>query len=137
MKPKITESQTAENRITEAQISELVDRFYAKVRLDHDIGPIFNAIVGDWPHHLDTLKDFWSTVLLTTGLYKGDPMMTHLQLPLDPDHFERWLALFAETANEIFPPDLAASVIAKSQRIAQNFKNGIAFQRAGNPCPCR
>jgi hemoglobin len=136
MKPKITESQTAENRITEAQISDLVDRFYAKVRLDHDIGPIFNAIVGDWPHHLATLKDFWSTVLLTTGRYKGDPMMTHLQLPLDPDHFERWLALFAETANETLPPDLAASVIAKSQRIAQNFKNGIAFQRAANhPAP--
>ena len=126
------EPNTAPPQITETQISDLVDRFYAKVRLDPEIGPIFNAIVGDWPHHLATLKDFWSTVLLTTGRYKGDPMMTHLQLPLDPAHFERWLALFAETANDVFPPELAANVIAKSQRIAQNFKNGIAFQRIGN-----
>jgi hemoglobin len=117
-------------KITEAEISTLVDRFYAKVRLDPDIGPIFNAIVGDWPHHLALLKDFWSTVLLTTGRYKGDPMMTHLQLPLDPDHFERWLTLFAETATEVLPPDHAATVIAKSQRIAQNFKAGIAFQQS-------
>jgi hemoglobin len=121
-----------ESKITEQQIGTLVDTFYAKVRLDPDIGPIFNAIVGDWPHHLATLKDFWSTVLLTSGRYKGDPMMTHLQLPLDPDHFERWLALFAETANEVFPPDHAATIIAKSQRIAQNFRAGIAHQQVKN-----
>jgi hemoglobin len=121
-----------EPKITEAEISTLVDRFYAKVRLDPDIGPIFNAIVGDWPHHLATLKDFWSTVLLTTGRYKGDPMMTHLQLPLDPDHFERWLTLFAETATEVLSRDHATIVIAKSQRIAQNFKAGINFQQSRN-----
>ena len=117
------------DNITESEISTLVDTFYAKVRLDSDIGPIFNAIVGDWPHHLATLKDFWSTVLLTTGRYKGDPMMTHLQLPLDPEHFSRWLALFAETANEVLPPEHAATVIEKSHRIAQNFKAGIAYQQ--------
>ena len=117
------------DQITEPEISTLVDTFYAKVRLDPDIGPIFNAIVGDWPHHLATLKDFWSTVLLTTGRYKGDPMMTHLQLPLDPDHFSRWLALFAETANEVLPPEHAATVIEKSHRIAQNFKAGIAYRQ--------
>jgi hemoglobin len=118
------------DKITESEISTLVDAFYAKVRLDPDIGPIFNAIVGDWPHHLATLKDFWSTVLLTTGRYKGDPMMTHLQLPLDPDHFSRWLTLFAETANEVLPPEHATTVIEKSHRIAQNFKAGIAYQQA-------
>jgi hemoglobin len=115
--------------ITESEISTLVDSFYARVRLDPDIGPIFNAIVGDWPHHLATLKDFWSTVLLTTGRYKGDPMMTHLQLPLDPEHFERWLSLFAETATEVLTPAGAELAISKSQRIAHNFKAGIAYQR--------
>jgi hemoglobin len=116
-------------RITEAEISTLIDTFYAKVRKDPDIGPIFNAIVGDWPYHLALLKDFWSTVLLTTGRYKGDPMMKHLQLSLDPPHFERWLALFEETANEVLPPVHATTVIEKSHRIAQNFKAGIAHSR--------
>ena len=118
-----------EPRITEPEISTLVDTFYAKVRRDPNIGPIFNAIVGDWPHHLSTLKDFWSTVLLTTGRYKGDPMMTHLQLPLDPDHFSRWLALFEETAREVLLPAVADTVIEKSHRIARNFQAGIAYQR--------
>ncbi len=119
-----------EPKISESQISTLVDRFYAKVRLDSEIGPIFNAIVDDWPHHLATLKDFWSTVLLTTGRYKGQPLMNHLQLPLDPDHFERWLTLFAETATEVLPPAIAATVIEKSQRIAENFKLGIAHHQS-------
>lgn len=117
-------------KITEAEISVLVETFYDKVRRDPDIGPIFNAIVGDWPHHLATLKDFWSTLLLTTGRYKGDPMMKHLQLPLDPDHFERWLSLFAESASEVLPAAAAEMAIRKSQRIAQNFQEGIAYQRA-------
>ena len=119
-----------EQKITEQEISTLVDRFYDKVRVDAEIGPIFNAIVGDWPHHLATLKDFWSTVLLTTGRYKGQLLMTHLGLPLDPDHFERWLALFAETATEVLPRAIAEMVIAKSQRIAENFKLGIAHLQA-------
>lgn len=121
-----------QQKITEEEISTLVDRFYAKVRLDTEIGPIFNAIVGDWPHHLALLKDFWSTVLLTTGRYKGDPMMTHLQLPLDPNHFQRWLALFAETAKETLAPSHAATIIQKSHRIAENFKAGIAYKQ-GHP----
>jgi hemoglobin len=116
-------------KITEPEISTLVDAFYAKVRKDPEIGPIFNAIVDDWPHHLALLKDFWSTVLLTTGRYKGDPMMKHLQLSLDPPHFERWLALFAETAKEVLPPDHAATIIDKSHRIAQNFQAGIAHHQ--------
>jgi hemoglobin len=117
------------NKITESEISILVDSFYTKVRRDPEIGPIFNAIIDDWPHHLALLKDFWSTVLLTTGRYKGDPMMKHLQLSLAPEHFERWLTLFEETANETLSSDHAAIIIEKSHRIAHNFKAGIAHHR--------
>lgn len=123
----------AEEKITEEEISALVDRFYAKVQLDPEIGPIFNEKVKDWPAHLALLKNFWSTVLLTTGRYKGDPMMTHLQLPLESSHFSRWLELFAETAKEVLIPAHAAILIAKSERIAGNFKAGIAYQRSNFP----
>ena len=119
----------AEEKITEEEISTLVDRFYAKVRRDPEIGPIFNEKVEDWPAHLALLKNFWSTVMLTTRRYKGDPMMTHLQLPLEASHFSRWLELFAETAKEVMAPQHAAIIIAKSERIAGNFKAGIAYKR--------
>jgi hemoglobin len=116
-------------RISEAQIANLVESFYDKVRLDPEIGPVFNATITDWPAHIALLKNFWSTVLLTTGRYKGDPMMTHLGLPIEHNHFDRWLHLFEETAVEVLPPHLATLVVSKAHRIAANFKMGIALNR--------
>lgn len=118
-------------QIPAEEIGELVDRFYAKVRLDPEIGPIFNTTIDHWPAHLSRLKDFWSTVLLTERSYKGDPLAKHLPLSLDPSHFARWLALFEETAREVMQPEHADLIIAKSHRIAQNFQAAIAYQRSG------
>ena len=116
-------------RISEDQIASLVETFYGKVQHDPEIGPVFNEAISDWPSHIALLKNFWSTVLLTTGRYKGDPMMTHLQLPIEHKHFDRWLHLFEETAVQVLPPHLATLVVAKAHRIAANFKLGIALQR--------
>jgi hemoglobin len=124
------EGQIHSQEIHGREISELVDRFYEKVRADGLIGPIFNKAIEDWPAHLSLLKSFWSSVLLGARSYKGDPMMTHLQLPLEEPHFRRWLELFAETARETMKPEHAVAVIAKSQRIAQNFRNAMAWQKA-------
>jgi hemoglobin len=112
--------------ISEIQIGQLVDAFYRRVRHDAEIGPIFNAVVDDWPHHLAVLKDFWSSVLLTTGRYKGDPLMRHIPLGLDPQHFERWLTLFAETARETLPAEAAAHVVERSRRIAGTLQSALS-----------
>src|SRR5579871_4394187 len=77
-------TQASEGQISERDISELVDRFYDRVREDAEIGPIFNEKIQGWPAHLELLKNFWSTVLHTSTRYRGNPMMTHLQLPLSP-----------------------------------------------------
>jgi hemoglobin len=56
--------------IDEAMIHRLVHAFYAKVRLDPALGPIFNREIGDgWDHHLAKLCDFWSSVMLMTGRF--------------------------------------------------------------------
>ena len=102
-----------ENPITEAEIANLVDRFYAKVREDDEIGPVFNHEVQNWDAHLALLKDFWSTVLLATGRYKGNPLVAHFRLPIEERYFGRWLALFTETAREVMSPPHAAIVSAK------------------------
>lgn len=119
--------------ISEEQISVLVETFYAKVRLDPEIGPIFQAIVDDWPHHLAVLKDFWSSVLLGTGRYKGNPVMRHLMLGLDHEHFKRWLALFEETARAVLPPTPAAVVVETSHRIAQSLQLAISPENTATP----
>ncbi len=122
-----------DNPVSREEISELVDKFYGKVRVDPEIGPIFNAAIDDWPAHVALLKDFWSTVLLPERLYKGNALAKHLELSLDPPHFARWLALFGETAREVMPPQHADLVMFKSQRIAETFQSAIAQKRGDGP----
>ena len=115
--------------ITEAGIQDLVRRFYAKVRQDPLIGPIFNSRIEDWDHHLGKLTDFWSSVMLKSGRYKGNPMLAHLRLKtVQPAHFERWLALFAETASEVFAPDVAGAFIARAELIARSLQLGMFYR---------
>ena len=116
--------------ITEAMIEQLVHRFYAKVRADESLGPIFEgAIKGEWGPHLAKMCDFWSSIMLMTGRYKGKPLPMHMRLKAArPAHFDRWLALFRETAYETCPPDVAALFAAKSKRIADTLKSAMFFQ---------
>lgn len=116
--------------IDEELIAELVDRFYARVRQDEFIGPVFEARVDDWDEHLKKLRAFWSSVVLLTGRYKGQPMPVHAAISEITDaHFERWLSLFADTAKTVCPPAAAALFIDRSQRIAQSLRLGIAASR--------
>lgn len=115
--------------VDEASIKRLVHTFYDRVRRDELIGPIFEAQVEDWPEHLDKLCAFWSNVVLRTGRYQGRPMQKHLRLPIEPEHFDRWLALFRATATEIMPPDGAAIFIDRANRIADSFELGIGSMR--------
>jgi hemoglobin len=119
--------------ITEPAIMALVDRFYAKVRRDPLIGPVFNDAVDDWDEHLRKLYDFWSSVMLTTGRYKGNPMAAHLKLPIQPHFFERWLALWQETAGEVFAPEPAAAFRNKAGRIAESLKLGLFYRPSALP----
>lgn len=110
-------------------IGRLVQAFYARVREDSLLGPVFESRVEDWDLHLGRMCTFWSSVALMSGDYHGNPMARHLPLPIDAQHFDRWLALFEATAAEICPPAAAAHFIERAQRIAQSLELGIASSR--------
>ncbi len=112
--------------IDEAMIERLVRGFYARVREDVVLGPIFEARIKDWEPHLARMCAFWSSVALMTGRYHGTPMARHLPLPVDGSHFDRWLALFEETAREICPGKAEAHFVERARRIAQSLELGIA-----------
>jgi hemoglobin len=130
----LAKASSAIGRLSEDTIRHLVDRFYVKVRLDPQLGPIFErAIPGDWGSHLATMHDFWSSVMLTSGRYKGNPVATHLRLEgIEPQLFERWLALFDETCHELLHEDIAAAFRAKAVRIAESLKLAL-FYRPDRP----
>jgi hemoglobin len=122
--------------IDEAVVADLVDRFYAAVRGDEILGPVFAARVEDWDDHLAKLRDFWSSVVLMTGRYKGRPMPVHAAMnEISDAHFERWLALFAQTAKAACAPPAAALFIDRSQRIAESLRLGISLVRRPTEIP--
>jgi hemoglobin len=119
--------------MTEKEIGRLVDAFYERVRADAVIGPLFDTAVDDWPKHLVKLRAFWSSVMLTTGRYKGSPMAAHLRhaARIEPAMFDRWLELWRDTARELLAPADAEAVIAKAERIAESLKLALFFRIDG------
>ena len=116
--------------MTEQQLSDLVHKFYGKIRDDEVLGPVFDSAIRDWPEHLEKMSAFWSSVMLTTGRYKGSPMAAHLKhrSAIERPMFERWLRLWRETAPEVLDADGAAAVIAKAERIAESLQLAIFFK---------
>ncbi|MGK2286593.1 group III truncated hemoglobin [Pedomonas sp. V897] len=130
------EDQRARAQIDDALIERLVRGFYDKVRADDLIGPVFAERISDWEPHLQKMFAFWSSVALGTGRYEGNPMGAHLPLPVERAHFDRWLALFEETAHAVCPPEVAEYFIARAWRIAASFEMGIHARR-GEIVPTR
>lgn len=120
----------AEARITQAQLATLIPDFYARVRADGVIGPVFAGAIDSWPPHLDKLVAFWSSVMLTTGRYKGNPMAAHMKhlASITPPMFDRWLALWAQVTADTLPAGIAAELQAKAERIAQSLKLALYFR---------
>ena len=100
-----------ETGVDEAMIETLIRAFYARVRQDALLAPIFESRISDWEPHLDNMFAFWSSLTLHTGRYRGQPMAKHMPLAVDARHFDRWLALFEETAREVCPPTEAERFI--------------------------
>ncbi len=119
--------------IDAAMIERLVRSFYSRARHDPLIGPIFESHVADWDAHIGRMCDFWSSVVLMSGRYHGQPMAAHAPLPIATAHFERWLGLFAETAREVCPPAAAAHFVDRAGRIADSLQFAIAAQK-GKAC---
>ena len=105
---------------SEVDIANLVHSFYAKVRADDILAPIFNKVIkNDWNVHLEKMCDFWSTILLYTSKYLSDPMTKHIPLPLQKIHFDRWLELFNGTIAELFDGKIAEEAKKRAGNIAR------------------
>jgi hemoglobin len=119
--------------IHDALISDLVERFYAAIRKDSLLGPIFSKHVTHWPVHLARMKDFWASVTLESGRFRGSPMAKHIAVGgLDEAHFKRWLQLWEETVETVVADDRAAEVFrSAAKRIASSLLTGIQVHRGG------
>jgi hemoglobin len=116
--------------LDEEAIALMVQRFYERARRDEQLGPVFDRAVHDWPAHFARLEDFWSSVMLTTGRYKGNPFARHLNRGIEPEMFDRWLDLWRRTAEELFAPVIAKAFVHKADRIGESLRSGMFFRPA-------
>lgn len=123
---RVVQQMRERTGIDETMIEQLVRGFYARIRDDELLGPIFNSRIHDWEPHLQRMCHFWSSVVLSSGIYHGQPMRMHLPLPVDAVHFDRWLQLFEQTARELFDERVAQEFVERARRIAMSLELGIA-----------
>ena len=114
-------------------IAALVETFYARARLDPLIGPVFNGVVTDWPHHLQAITAFWAAQLRGRGSYQGQPMAAHLRHAglIRPEMFARWLELWQVTTTEMMSAEDAALLQAKAARIAEVLRAAVTSDFPG------
>jgi hemoglobin len=101
---------------TRDQVELLVERFYEKVKSDSLLAPIFSHV--DWPKHMPTMYNFWSSMLLGDRSYAGNPMTNHLALKINRTHFEQWLKLFRSTVDELYKGEKAEEAKMRAESIA-------------------
>ncbi len=101
----------------------LVQKFYEKAFKDDLIQHFFKDIPNDkWQEHLPIMYQFWSSILLNEGQYKGQVMYKHQLLhqkhPIESVHMNRWKMLFFETLDENFEGKICEEAKRRVQLIA-------------------
>ncbi|MWV61795.1 hypothetical protein DCO58_07645 [Helicobacter saguini] len=116
------------SEVNDDSINELMDVFYNKVRINPELGPIFNGKVGtdeaSWDAHKAKIASFWRLQLLGEQGYNGYPMKAHLELdPFPREFFNTWLGLFEESLNEVYDnPECVGLVLSRANMIAARFQ---------------
>lgn len=111
---------------TREDISVLVNAFYAKIRKDDLLGPIFNGHIAEeqWPAHLSKLTDFWETNLFGLAKFKGNPSSKHRNVDknlghsISQAHFGQWIHLWFETIDELYEGPLATKAKLAARKMA-------------------
>lgn len=116
---------------SESELATLVDRFYEKVRVDPELGPVFSPAVHDWVQHKQWLTTFWCSVARRSNSYRGNPMAAHQRHPVRAEHFDRWLTLWRATCIEVLDGATAALMIDYAERIGHSLKLGLGMRPRG------
>jgi len=111
-----------------------VDAFYAKVRVDPLIGPVFAARIenDNWTPHLERMYSFWNTVLFAERDYHGNPFSKHSSLPIQAEHFQRWIQLLNMTLDELFHGVKADEVKKRAELMGKLFQSKLEHIRKNN-----
>lgn len=119
----------------EENLRTLVYRFYERVREDALLGPVFERAIGSedasWEPHLQTMTDFWHTVMLHKVAYKGNPVVRHMAVDgIEPQHFARWMELFEEVAVELYEEPASTYIVGRAQNMRRHLTRNLFGESA-------
>ncbi|WP_166416763.1 group III truncated hemoglobin [Cochlodiniinecator piscidefendens] len=124
--------------LTQEQINGVITAFYARVRIEPTLGPVFNTHIeaDEWPAHEAKIAGFWQNAILRDKTYDGNPMAVHRATPgIEPEHFAIWLALFDTVLTEKLPAQTAAAWSELAHRIGRGLRLGIEGDRTPPDAP--
>lgn len=106
----------------------LMRSFYEKVVEDDRLAPFFIGELGEdiedeeWDEHIDLLADFWLAKILGHDTYYGNFIGAHAKMPhIRRADYDRWLILFAQTADEVYTPEIASVFKKKGKQFVAQF----------------
>lgn len=104
-----------------ARLTDLVHGFYADVRRDALLGPVFDAALhGRWAAHLERMVDFWSTVALGSQRYRANVLQRHRSLEgVTPAHFAAWVGLWQRHTEQRFTSEVAQTLQQAAHGVAR------------------
>ena len=114
------ELKDIENR---EDIKLLIDTFYDGVLQDPLMRPVFEDSLEHWDHHKNRVVNFWENWIFQTGSYDGGMMWKHSSRhqtqPMNAERFERWLAYWFTTVDQLFKGEKAEFVKSKALEIGK------------------
>jgi hemoglobin len=115
-------------------LHRLVKWFYAKVRYEPLLEPIFTALVPVWSTHLETITEFWARA--TGGPSEwARGMGRHFFMQLGPEHFAAWLRVWDENCRELLPEAEANEMIALAHNIGDDLERMLARRQISTGKP--
>lgn len=113
--------------LTGAVIRRLVEVFYAKVRQDALLGPVFNELIQDWDAHIEKVSAFWRYAVRLDRTYNArDFMPAHVRhAQIQASLLPQWLSLFRQTAIEVCTGRVAGILIDIAERMAVSIEMSL------------
>jgi len=115
---------------TRADLELLLRHFYGRAFADPVLEPVFETLmVIGLDDHLPVMCDFWETILLRTGVYRGSVGAVHRALHgrhgFTDRHFDRWVELWTSSVDELFLGDVAQQAKVEAARIAVGMRRRL------------